>query len=330
MSKRTLGTHESGLKVSPLGLGCMGMSEFYGTTEDAVSLTVMARARELGIDFFDSADTYGTGHNEELIGRFIAERGKDFKIATKFGIVRNPGEYARTINNDPAYVREACEASLRRLGVEQIDLYYMHRVEDGRPIEEPMEALAALVAEGKIAHVGLCEVSPEMLRRACKVHPISALQSEYSLWTRGPEAEVLAACRELGVGFVPYSPLGRGFLTGAVTTLEGMDEKDFRRANPRFSDENMPANLELVARVREMAEEKGCSAAQLALAWVLAQGDDIVPIPGTKRVTYLEQNVGALHVVLTAEDLARLDEIMPTGAAAGDRYHAEGMKGVYS
>ncbi|MEM7599337.1 MAG: aldo/keto reductase [Pseudomonadota bacterium] len=326
MPKRKLGN----LTVSALGLGCMGMSEFYGATEDSGSLNVLAAARDLGVAFFDTADTYGVGHNEELIGRFIAGRGKDFKLATKFGIVRKPGEYARTINNDPAYVREACEASLRRLGVEQIDLYYMHRVEDGRPIEEPMEALAGLVAEGKIAHIGLCEVSPEMLRRACAVHPVSALQSEYSLWTRGPETDVLAACRELGVGFVPYSPLGRGFLTGAVTSLSGMDDKDFRRANPRFSEENMAVNLKLVARVREMAEEKGCSAAQLALAWVLAQGEDIVPIPGTKRVKYLEDNVGAMDVDLSAQDLARLDEIMPMGAAAGDRYHAEGMKGVHS
>ena len=284
----------------------------------------------MGIDFFDTADTYGIGHNEELIGRLISERGKDFSIATKFGIVRKPGEYARTINNDPVYVREACEASLRRLGVEQIDLYYLHRVEDGRPIEEPMEALAGLVAEGKIAHIGLCEVSPEMLERACAIHQVSALQSEYSLWSRGPEERILGACRRLGVGFVPYAPLGRGFLTGAVTTLDGLDEKDFRRANPRFSDENLPANLELIARVKEMAEDKGCTAAQLALAWVLAQGDDIVPIPGTKRLTYLEQNVGALDVTLSEGDLARLDEIMPEGAAAGDRYHAEGMKGVHS
>lgn len=326
MPNRKLGN----LTVSALGLGCMGMSEFYGATEDRTSLKVLAAARELGVEFFDTADTYGIGHNEELIGRFIAAQGKDFKLATKFGIVRKPGEYARTINNDPAYVREACEASLTRLGVEQIDLYYIHRIQEGRPIEEPMEALSRLVEEGKIAHIGLCEVSPEILKRACDVHPVSALQSEYSLWTRGPEDGVLAACRELGVGFVPYSPLGRGFLTGAVTTLDGMDEKDFRRANPRFSEENMPANLKLVARVREMAEEKGCTAAQLALAWVLAQGDDIVPIPGTKRATYLEQNVGAMDVVLSAEDLARLDEIMPAGAAAGDRYHAEGMKGVHS
>lgn len=326
MPNRKLGN----LTVSALGLGCMGMSEFYGATEDRTSLKVLAAARDLGVEFFDTADTYGIGHNEELIGRFIAAQGKDFKLATKFGIVRKPGEYARTINNDPAYVREACEASLTRLGVEQIDLYYIHRIQEGRPIEEPMEALSRLVEEGKIAHIGLCEVSPEILKRACDVHPVSALQSEYSLWTRGPEDGVLAACRELGVGFVPYSPLGRGFLTGAVTTLDGMDEKDFRRANPRFSEENMPANLKLVARVREMAEEKGCTAAQLALAWVLAQGDDIVPIPGTKRATYLEQNVGAMDVVLSAADLARLDEIMPAGAAAGDRYHAEGMKGVHS
>lgn len=324
--KRSLG----GLHVSALGLGCMGMSEFYGAAEDATSLEVLARARDLGIDFFDTADTYGIGHNEELIGRFIAERGKDFAVATKFGIVRKPGEYARTINNDPAYVREACDASLRRLGVEQIDLYYLHRVEDGRPIEEPMEALAGLVAEGKIAHIGLCEVSPEMLTRACAVHQVSALQSEYSLWSRGPEKHVLGTCRTLGVGFVPYAPLGRGFLTGAVTTLDGMDEKDFRRANPRFSDENLPQNLALVARVKEMAAEKGCTAAQLALAWVLAQGQDIVPIPGTKRVANLEQNVGALDVALSGRDLKRLDEIMPAGAAAGDRYHAEGMKGVHS
>ena len=326
LPKRTLG----GLHVSALGLGCMGMSEFYGAAEDATSLEVLAAARDMGIDFFDTADTYGIGHNEELIGRFIAERGKDFSVATKFGIVRKPGEYARTINNDPAYVREACEASLRRLGVEQIDLYYVHRVEDGRPIEDPMEALARLVSEGKIAHIGLCEVSPEMLERACAVHQVSALQSEYSLWSRGPEDRVLSACRDLGVGFVPYAPLGRGFLTGAVTTLDGLDEKDFRRANPRFSDKNLPANLELIARVTEVAEEKGCTAAQLALAWVLAQGDDIVPIPGTKRLSYLEQNVGALDVALSEGDLARLDEIMPEGAAAGDRYHAEGMKGVHS
>ncbi|MEM7732890.1 MAG: aldo/keto reductase [Pseudomonadota bacterium] len=326
MSKRGLG----GLEVSALGLGCMGMSEFYGPAEDAESLKVLARARDLGVTFFDTADTYGIGHNEELIGRFITQRGKDFKVATKFGIVRKPGEYARVIRNDAAFVREACEASLRRLGVEQIDLYYMHRVEKGRPIDEPMEALAGLVAEGKIAHVGLCEVSPEMLRRACKIHPVSALQSEFSLWTRGPEDDVLAACRELNVGFVPYSPLGRGFLTGAVTSLVDMDEKDFRRANPRFSDDNLPANLKLLAQVQAMAEEKGCTVAQLALAWVLAQGKDIVPIPGTKQVRYLEQNVGALDVVLTADDLARLDAIMPTGAAAGERYHAEGMKGVHS
>ena len=326
---RTLGTHDGGLNVSALGFGCMGMSEFYGARDDAQSLATLHRALDLGVTFLDSADTYGLGHNEELIGRLIAERGRDaVTIATKFGIVREEGQYARGLNNDPAYLRAACERSLKRLGIERIDLYYVHRIEPGRPIEETVEALARLVEEGKVAHLGLCEASSETLRRAHAVHPITALQSEYSLWTRDPEGDVLATCRELGVGFVAYSPLGRGALTGAMTSIDGLDADDFRRANPRFSDENLPVNLARIDRIRAVADEKGCTPAQLALAWVLARGSDVVPIPGTKRQSYLEQNVAAAAVELTPADLAHLDAVMPVGAAAGARYTPEGMKGV--
>lgn len=326
---RTLGTVDDGLQVSALGLGCMGMSEFYGARDDAQSMETLNRALDLGITFLDTADTYGLGHNEELIGRLIAERGRDaMTIATKFGIQREKGAYARDLNNDPAYVRTACEASLRRLGTDRIDLFYIHRVASDRPIEEPMSALAKLVAEGKVRHVGICEVGTETLRRAHAVHPVTALQSEYSLWTRDPEDGPLALCRELGIGFVPYSPLGRGFLTGQMTSADDLDEDDFRRAHPRFTDGNFQSNLSIVGHVKRLAAEKDCTPAQLALAWVLAQGQDIVPIPGTKRLAYLEENARALDVTLTPGDLDQLDRLMPPGIAHGERYTAEGMKGV--
>jgi len=330
---RTLGSAADGLPVSALGLGCMGMSEFYGPRDDGQSKKTLNRALDLGVTFFDTAEAYGFGHNEELVGRLIAERGRDaVTVGTKFGIRREPGAYARDISNDPAYVRSACEGSLKRLGVERIDLYYIHRIEKERPIEETMGALSKLVDEGKVAHIGICEASAGTLRRAHAVHPITALQSEYSLWTREPERDVLPVCRELGIGFVPYAPLGRGFLTGAVSSTDELAEDDFRRANPRFAKGNLDANRSILNTVRTMADQRVCTPAQLALAWVLAQGDvqgvAIVPIPGTKHTAYLEQNAGALGVELSADDLACLDQLVPIGAAAGERYTAEGMKGV--
>jgi aryl-alcohol dehydrogenase-like predicted oxidoreductase len=325
MQKRELG--KSGITVAEIGFGCMGMSEFYGPSDDEQSLRTLARAVELGVDFFDTADTYGFGHNETLLGGFLKGK-RGLAVATKFGIVREPGKYERRVDNSPAYITAACDASLERLGVEVIDLYYAHRVNPDQPIEETVGAMASLVAAGKVRALGLCEVSAATLRRAAAVHPIAAVQSEYSLWTRDMEAEVLPACRELGVSLVAYSPLGRGMLTGTIAKDTPLAENDFRRAAPRFQGKNLDANLRLVEALRALADEKGCAPGQLALAWLLYQGPEIVPIPGTRRIKYLEENVGAAAVQLTPHDLGRINAAVPAGAAVGERYTAAGMVGI--
>lgn len=317
MTITTVPLGSQGLSVSRMGLGCMGMSDFYGGRDEGEAIATIHRALELGVTFLDTADMYGPHTNEQLVGKAIAGRRDEVQLATKFGIVRDPQDPRfRGINGSPAYVKQSIEGSLQRLGVDHVDLYYLHRVDTSTPIEDTVGAMAELVQEGKVRYLGLSEAAPDTIRRAHAVHPITALQTEYSLWTRDPEQEILATVRELGIGFVPYSPLGRGFLTGEIRTLDALDADDFRRHNPRFAGDNLEQNIGIVERIDQIAGRLGATPAQVALAWVIAQGDDIVPIPGTKRRTYLEQNVGALDLQLTANDLAQLDGLV----AAGDRY----------
>jgi aryl-alcohol dehydrogenase-like predicted oxidoreductase len=318
MQKRSLGSQ--GLVVSELGLGCMGMSEFYGTADEDESIASIHRAIELGVTFLDTADMYGPFTNERLVGRAITDRRDQVTLATKFGNERAEDGTRLGVNGKPEYVHKACDASLERLGVDHIDLYYQHRVDPDTPVEETWGAMRELVEAGKVRYLGISEAAPETIRRAHEVHPISALQTEYSLWSRDVEDEILPTVRELGIGFVAYSPLGRGFLTGQIQRFEDLPEGDFRRSSPRFQGENFHKNLELVGRVKEIANEKGVAASQLALAWLLHQGEDIVPIPGTKRRKYLEENVAAVGITLTDEELRRIDEAAPKGAASGERY----------
>lgn len=333
MEKRALGTSSSPSKgepvaISPIGLGCMGMSEFYGPADEATSIDVIHHALDVGVNFFDTADMYGVGRNEELVGRALRDRRDRAVIATKFAIMRGEDGSRLGISGKPEYVKAACEASLKRLGIDTIDLYYQHRVDTSVPIEDTVGAMADLVRDGKVKHLGLSEASVETLRRACKVHPIAALQSEYSLWSREPEKEHLGACKELGVTFVAYSPLGRGFLTGAIRSVDALAKDDFRRRAPRLSGDNFDRNLALVAKVEGLAKAKGISAAQLALAWVITRAPHVVAIPGTTKRSRLDENVGAAKVTFSDDEIAALDAILPPGAAHGDRYDAGGMNTV--